>query len=755
MSPTSRAADTLPTALPSFVGRQEDTAEVRRLLGRARLLTLTGVGGVGKTRLALEVAQGARAAFPDGVWLVDLAPVRQASAVAGAVAAALRLPGDGMTPVLDHLVEYLAGRRALILLDNCEHLVDPCAHLAQVLLAAATELRVLVTSRQSLGLPGEHLFTVDPLPVPDQAVELLRERAVAVQPEFAVDATNREAVVRLCRELDGLPLAIELAAAWLRTLTVDQITDRLADRFALLSRGSRTAPPHQRTLRATLDWSYGLCTPAEQALLARLSVFAGEFTLEAAEEVCSGDGIARYEVLYLLDRLVTQSVVVVRRYRARTAYRLLETVRQYGRDRLAESGEEQRAQLQHRDYFLALAEGIAAAWCGPGQQEGLERLRNGHADFLAALDCSDAPQSRLALVAALRYHWCVGGFLGEGRQQLERALRSAPEPSPLRAQALWVAAWVAMLQGDTLAACGRLDEADRLGEEFDDVTVRGHVQGLRATLRFQQGQFDEVLPLLRTALEWHQASDDAFGFVITLYVLGVAETLAGDANADETARRAVCAAETLGDRWILAHALWVQGLQSFLRSDREASAALLRAALEAGQGFDDHTWAAQTLELLAYLAVPENEYERAANLLGSARALRQYVAISPLALAPLLTTHHARCVEHIVEALGPDAFEKALAYGGRLSTPAQAVAFALGSQTPAASPVADANPLTKRERQVSALIAKGLSNRKIAAELVVSPRTVDSHVESIRAKLHFSSRAQVAAWWAAQQAPTS
>jgi len=371
------ASGNLPAAFTSFVGRRHETAEIRRLLGARRLLTLTGVGGVGKTRLALEAAHMFGKAFPDGVWLVDLASVDDPAAVTAAVAGALRMPDLGVRPVVDQLAGYLTRQRALLILDNCEHLVDACARLVRALLPAAPELRILATSRHTLGVTGEHILAVPPLP-PDEAVALLRDRATAVHAEFAVSPPNQTEVDRLCADLDGLPLAIELAASRLRGLTVEQLADRSGSGFALLGGGSRTAPRHQRTLRGMIDWSHELCSPAEQLLWRRLSVFAGGFTLEAAEGVCAGDGIDRCEVPDLLDRLVAQSVVLTCEVEGRR-YQLLEIVRGYGRERLTESCEEGGLRLRHRDFFLSLAERIDRHWYCAGQVENLARLHVEHA----------------------------------------------------------------------------------------------------------------------------------------------------------------------------------------------------------------------------------------------------------------------------------------------------------------------------------------------------------------------------------------
>ncbi|WP_240439532.1 ATP-binding protein, partial [Streptomyces europaeiscabiei] len=385
----------LPAALTTFVGRRRDLAEVRRRLGATRLLTLTGMGGVGKTRLALE-AVASVADFVDGVWLVDLAAVRDPSLVANATATALGVPDLGTRPVIDQLAAFLAHRAPLIVLDNCEHLIDACAELAHALLSASPGLRVLATSRRALGICGEHLFAVPPL-APDDAAELLRDRATAVRPEFRITDANRAQVLRLCEGLDGLPLAIELAASRLRMLTVDEALNRLEDRFGLLTSGSRVARPHQRTLRALIDWSHELCTPTERLLWSRLSVFAGDFGLDAAEADCAGDGIGRDEVLDLLDQLVVQSIVVPTEHEGLPRYRLLGTIRQYGRERLPESGQEQQTLRRYDAFYLALAERIADGWYGPGQLESLARLRAEHANLRAALERGGDPQATLAL----------------------------------------------------------------------------------------------------------------------------------------------------------------------------------------------------------------------------------------------------------------------------------------------------------------------------------------------------------------------
>ncbi|MGW1783673.1 ATP-binding protein [Streptomyces sp. NPDC002143] len=745
----------LPASFSTFVGRWRDISEVRRLLGAARLLTLTGVGGVGKTRLALETARASRKAFRDGVWLVDLASVRDPATLAATVATALGLPDLGARPVVEQLAGYVAGRRALIVLDNCEHLVEACAELAGTLLSSAADLRILATSRQTLGIVGEHVFTLAPLSIPDEAVELLRDRAIAVRPEFQITEENLGTVTRLCADLDGLPLAIELAASRLRTLTVEQVADRLEDRFALLTGGSRTAQPRQRTLRALIDWSYELCVPAERLLWSRLSVFAGSFGLDAAEGVCAGKGIARHEVLDLLDRLVAQSVVLTTEHEGLPRYRMLETIRQYSRARLTESGDERLLLRRHRDFFLAFAEHIAADWCGPGQEEALARLRAEHANLLAALDFGDDPQATLALATALRFHWCAGGFLGEGRRRLDRALADAPEPTLTRAGALWAAAWVALLQGDLAPADRWLDEAGALGEQLEDPVVCAYVQGFRGASALYRGQLQEAASLYEGAAVAHAKLGEGTGAIFALYQLTMAQAYLGDPRAAETGRQAVATAEAHGERWGLAHAYWALGHDAWVRGDWEAGIELARAGLEIERGFNDYTGAALMLELLARITASRGDYEQAGRLLGTVRALlRGNSAI--ISASPATAENRARYEESVVTALGPAAYEKALRDGGHHDSPDRAIAYALGGD-PGTAPAAQAtatSPLTRREGEVAALVAQGMTNRQIALTLMLSRRTVDGHVENIRAKLNFGSRAQIAAWWTTNQAPT-
>ncbi|MET7474763.1 LuxR C-terminal-related transcriptional regulator [Streptomyces sp. NPDC005648] len=751
----------LPTSFTSFVGRRREIAEIRRLVKAGRLVTLTGVGGVGKSRLALETARTCGEAFPDGIWLVDLAPVDDPSAVPAAVAGALRLPDLGARPVIDRLTDFLPRQRSLLILDNCEHLIDACAELAQTLLSKAPQLRILAGSRRTLRISGEHILTVPPLP-PDDAAELLRDRASAVRPEFTVDPPDHAAATQLCADLDGLPLAIELAASRLRSLSVEQLVDRLEDRFTLLADGSGTASRQQRTLRAMIDWSYELCTPAERLLWQRLSVFAGGFTLEAAEAVCAGEGINRSEVADLLDRLVAQSVVMTDEVEGRLRHRLLGLVQQYGRDRLADSGEQHGLRLRHRFFFIAMAEQVDRNWYGSGQVESLARLRAEHANLLTALDYDADARTRLRLVTALSFHWGAGGFLSEGRARFEQALSAAPEPTPERARALLAATWVAQTQGDLAAADRWLDEAESLGELLDDPALRATAGGFRGVSAHYRGRPQESIERYEEALAVMTALGDEREATGWLLALACVQAYAGDARAAVTGRRLITAGEASGERWGRAQVLMALGHEAWARDDRRTTETLVRAALECMRGFNDYAMVARMLELLAWATADGGAPARAAGLLGAADALWRDAGSSISAFGPQMAAHHARCERAAVDALGPAAYAEAFADGGRHGGPVRALDFALAEE-PGPSPDTgtsdgpcdDPCPLSRREREVAALVAEGLSNRQIAAVLVLSPRTADRHVENILGKLGFRSRAQIAAWWAANQVVAS
>ncbi|MGY1984008.1 ATP-binding protein [Nocardia gipuzkoensis] len=756
-------AGNLPSAVTSFVGRQREIREVRALLATARLVTLTGVGGVGKTRLATEVAAASGRSFPDGAWLVDLAAVDDPQRVARAVVTSLGMPDLSHRTAEQQIVERLADRQVLLVLDNCEHLLDGCRLLCHHLLRACPGLRILTTSRELLGEAGEHVYPVSPLSMPasDESVTpvamagfdapmLLMERARAVRPDFTVTERNAGTVVRVCERLDGIPLAIELAASRLRSLPLQAILDRLEDRFALLTGGARAALPRQRTLRALIDWSYELCSPTEQLLWARLSVFVGGFTLHAAEDVCAGHDLPRAQVLDLIDHLVAQSVVVLVPAEDQTRYRLLETIREYGWQRVTEGGEGSALRDRHRDYYLAFAERIAGQWNGPGQETGLALLRADRGNLGGALEwATSSPASSreaLFLVTALRYHWCADGFLGSGRRWIDRALRLAADSDAGRISALWVAGWVMVLQGDLDAAEAVLDECAVLAAEAGDRRALGWASSLRATAAGFRGDLAAAVAGFERVIESFSEDDELVR--MTLFQLAVAYTHGHDPRACATARRAIELADRCGEQWTKSYAVWALGYDQLVRGDYDQAMASAHAALEIQREFNDHVGTALMIELLAWTAAARGEHRHAARLLGAIHAMWRRIGTSIATFGPHMSDQHTAC-EHVVS----DALSAAVVHAERVRGEGldhgQAIAYALDRSADAPQPATvQAGVLTARERQVAELLAQGLSNRGIAERLVVSPRTVDRHVENILCKLGFSSRAQVAAWTA-------
>jgi non-specific serine/threonine protein kinase len=561
----------LPAPLTSFVGRDHDRAEVTQLLASARLLTLTGVGGCGKTRLALEVARQ----HPDAVSLVELAALDEPTLVPQAVASALGVRESSMQPLLTTIVAALRPRRLLLVLDNCEHLLDACAHLANALLTACPDLRILATSRETLGIPGEVSWRVPSLAVPPlghsvtaeevgayEAAQLFVQRARSFSPGFTIGERNAGAIARICNEVDGIPLAVELAAALLRGLSVDDIADRLDQRFKLLTGGSRAALPRQRTLRATIDWSYDLLSDAERALFVRLSIFAGRWLLEAAEHVCAGDGIEREQVLELLLHLVDKSLVVADEdHDGRQRYRLLDTLREYGRERLLAGGGSEAVHRQHARFYLALAERAEPELNQPRQAAWIERLAFEESEMWAALVRLAARgeiQDALRLAAVLGRFWQLRGHLHEGRRRLGSllALPGAEAPTLARAKVLDAAGALALYQGD-MAATRAL-----LGESLMLYRQQRHASGV-AWVLFHLGWMSHdhqreraARRFLREALDLFRVLDDRRGVARALNALGMVAMVEGDLDlACELHRESLDLSRAIGDGWAVAWAL--------------------------------------------------------------------------------------------------------------------------------------------------------------------------------------------------------
>ena len=605
-SPAPHAPAALPNNLPvmlsSFVGRERELAEVRGLMESERLVTLTGAGGCGKTRLGLQAASEVLERFPDGAWWVELAPLAEAELVGAAIAESLGVrPLPGVTE-LQAAGAYLSSRRALVVLDNCEHLLEACATAAESLLKAAPQVVVLATSRAPLGAQGETDWRVPSLSLPDpvsngelagsDAVSLFMERARHARPDFALTGENAAAVAGVCSELDGLPLAIELAAARLRMLSVDQIATELADRFRLLTGGPRTAQPRLQTLRASVDWSHDLLSDEERVLLRRLSVFAGGFTLDAVNEVCAGDQVEPGRILELLGSLVDQSLVIAAEQDHAARYRLLETVRQYGVERLAEAGEEEMLRGRHRDFFLVLAEQAAPELETARQREWLELLDPEAANLAAAIDHAlrSEPALALRLCAALYVWWSTRGRFAEAELAQSRALEACGEREPaLRGRLLRGRAWTANRAGHYHAAEAHATEALALAEEVGDrgTAARARCQ-LGAAMAFREPALARAE--LNRAVELARAAGDDWALVNAKQLIMTTHVIQADhVQAAATNDEVAALAERIGDpfhvarRWLWpAHMADFDGRLSEARETVERGRAALSAVGEPG-----------------------------------------------------------------------------------------------------------------------------------------------------------------------------
>lgn len=719
----------LPERLTSFVGREEETEQVSELLVVSRLVTLAGPGGSGKTRLAVEVGATLAAVYRDGVWLVDLAPLSDAALVPQSVAAALWVPEDPLRPLLDTLVDSLRERELLLVVDNCEHLIEASAELAETLLSAAPGLRILATSREPLGVPGETVLEIPPLPAPDpgsveagpealmryDAVRLFVDRATAAQPGFELTAHNVRAVAEICSELEGLPLALELAAARVRALGVEAIAARLGDQLALLSPGRRIGLPKERSFRAAVTWSYDLLRGQERRVFERLSVFAGGFSLEAAETVASGGAVEAPDVADLVAGLVDRSLVQ-RPGSSSARYRLLEPLRQYATERLATHGEADAVRRRHLQFFLAMAEGAAPALRGLAQRTCLDELEREHDNLGAALasaaELGDT-DGGLRLAAALGPYWQRRGHFSEGRQRLRLALSANQEPSLARATALVEAASLAFFQcdyhemlehaqkalglyrqagdrwgaayalgkqglaasrlGDPDTARASFDESLRLFRDLNDQWGVATTLGYLGFTAVTQGALEKAEATYGDSLTWFREQGDYSGVGLALGALGDLAALRGDlARAEALVREGLEAVQKVGDRWATARAHAGLARLTLLRGNTREAAELYRRALGAFVDLGDREDSAICLEGLAQLASQAGDPRRAAELFAAADLHAFDIAFSNPTAEP---GGYERRISALRSQLGED-FTRAWARG-RAMTLEQAREFAL------------------------------------------------------------------------------
>ncbi|RDI16227.1 non-specific serine/threonine protein kinase [Rhodococcus sp. AG1013] len=758
----------LPTELTSFVGRRTELSQVRDSLSAARLVTLTGIGGVGKTRLALRAAAAAQRAVPDGVWLVELGELRDPALVIEQIATSLGVRDQSARPVREVLVDVLAPRTTLLVLDNCEQVIAAVADVAQTLLTRCPKLRILATSREALGIGGESVIRVSPLTTPEpddtlsrrnvsrfDAMTLFAERASSAVPGFELTDENRGVVAAICARLDGLPLAIELAAPRIRTLSPEQILQRLTDRYTLLTRGSRSAPTRQQTLRGAIGWSYDLCTSAEQQLWGRLSVFAGSVDLGAAEYVCGGDG-APDNPLDTMTALVDKSILICEGSNGEVRFRMLDTIRDYGRDAITHADRYQDLRRRHREWYQRLTLAAEAEWIGPRQLDWITRLERELPNLREALEfgLSERDGSALQIAAALYEFWRSRGLVSEGRRWLDRTLAQPRRVSTVeRAKAIFAASEFAAIQGDLAAADTWVAEAHALevpGAGVDPLT-HAFVAAAEGFVAVAGGDLNRARECLEEATEVPEVPDDLPPRIYALLLLGWVYQMSGQtARALANHEKVLAITESHGESVYRSYALAAMGIALWRHGDSDYALQQLEKALLLTRPVDNLITTSTCLQALAWITAERNDSRRAAVMMGAAAELRHTVGSPPI-LFPSLLPYEEQSERKARRALGARAFETAYREGRSLDLEA-AIAFALGERSDDRTAAARApTDLTKREQQVAELVAEGLTNKAIAARLVLSQRTVDGHVEHVLTKLGFTSRAQIAAWVVEQE----
>jgi predicted ATPase/DNA-binding CsgD family transcriptional regulator len=770
------------------IGRRAEQAEIRRrLLGEDRLVSVTGLSGAGKTTLVRAVAGELERSFPDGLVVVDLdgggarrvpdaadlpadrpaAPpgdplgASEARWVEEVLVGAVRGPvGGRRRPEPGALEEALGGRRVLLVLDGCDGLEQPLARLLGRVLAASPGLRVLATCRQPLRVTGEAVVPLGPLALPEPAavgdpamladvesVQLFVERATRRLPSFRLTEDNAEAVAGICVALDGLPLAIALAAGRVLALSPHEIRERLGDRFRLLGRGDPEGPPRHQGLRAAVEATYASCPEQEQALWRRLTVFAGSFELTAVETVCAGEGIESHDVLDLVDSLLERSVLDREEAGPRAVrYRLPQSLAAFALERLSRE-ERERWRGRHLAWCADLVGSSYRGWVGPRQADLVARVRAEHPNLRAALEHAlDRPEllsTAVRMVVALEPVWWVGGRLGEARLWADRVLAGPAEAmsGQQRAEVLRLAAWFAVLQGDT-----------RRGEELlaqvagPELLETSRWLLVRAALAARRGRPDETEALLGRSVVRAQVDGDVAVEATAWLLRALARALLGDSrSAAEAAGECILLAERGGEGHLRSQALAVRALSALDDGDPDSAALVGAEAVRLAARLDDRFATTVVLEVLVWVAAARGEAERAAVLLGAAdRGWRELRL--PAERLPLVAARRRSVTATLHRALGAAETRRCQERGASWDR-ATASRFAAGEDVQP-QPREPESPLSPREREVAALLARGLSNREIAKELVISPRTAQGHVENILRKLDFSSRTQVAAWMA-------
>ena len=759
----------LPLEINTTVGRRQESADIRRLMESHRLVTLTGAGGIGKTRTSLHVARALRRTFADGAWFVELGSVTEGSPVAPAVLETLKVNDSSSRHPDDVLLDHLRGRHVLLVLDNCEHLLDQAAMLVDTLLHELAGVHVLASSRQALGVPGEATYGLEPLPLPDiddgadpvlipasTAVELFAVRANAAAPGFEITPANYLDVARLCVRLEGLPLSIELAAARLRVMTIDELLNRLDDRFRMLRGARHIGSERHQTMSATVAWSHDLCTTQERVLWRRASVFRGTFSLAAAEDVASGDELPQVDVLEALQGLVDKSVVRATLRAGEMRFSMLETIREFGAERLAGTEEADAIRQAHVRWAAGLVQEASDTWFGPRQVEVAERLRFEQSNIRAALEfcCTHPEHARTGLgIAGLPwFHWIAAGHLSEGRRWLERLLLGDSTPTPERALALGTTAFISTTQGEPERGAEAAVECEELGVQLGLPRIAAFGTHMRSLAAFIAGSADDATALFEEAAARYAACNEGGALSSTLAVQQAAmQALLGDvAGAAGRLSELDGEMEALGEQWIYSHALWIRALLHLTLGEFDEASRLVRRSIELKLPFRDSLGLALALDAYAWILAAQGSAERAAWTLGVATGIWSTIGIT-LFGSGFFTDRRAECEASARAALGDEAFEEEAGRGAVVPLK-QALAVLLEPAgmprraVPSPSRRRDGFQLTRREHEVARLVAEGLSNPEIAERLVISQRTAEGHVENILRKLDFRSRTQVAAW---------
>jgi len=760
----SHAVSNLPVELTGFVGRRQDRSDVRRLLSSSRLVTLTGFGGIGKTRLAVRVAGELSRLYADGVCFVPLGDLSDPDLVPDTVAAALGFQDLASSFDAQRLAERLLEHEMLLILDNCEHLVDACADLAGVLLRHCPRLHILATSREALRIQGEAVRPLLPLSVPSrvegalagleayESIQLMVDRAGQVAPGFAISDQNAAAVIEICRHLDGIPLALELAAVRLRAMSPAELLHELRTHWQSLDVGIRAAPDRHRTMTACLSWSHALCEPDEQEFWALLSVFAGGMEMDAIQYMAAGtpSALPPDRVAHVIESLVDKSILIAEQGKDRMRYRMLEVIRRFGVSRLEDAGRLAATRARHRDWAAEMLTLFDEQWTSEQQLGAMTRVRREVANIRAALQfCVHEPGQAAAgldLAGRLRKYSMSYGWFSEDRLWLERLLPEVLEASPVRFGGLHAACWSAVLQGDREAAGTLLVEVHELAAQLDEPSLSRAAQ-VAGWHDIFLGDLSSAVQHLERAVEGFRAMGWSAEVADTLVFLGMAHGFAGDYDKAAAAHEECLKVCVDGaNAWARSYALLWGGLVNWEMGERDKALLWEKESLRLKRQMQEPFGVALCLEALACIE-SDRVAQRAAIMFGAATSLLTMTGTTPAALPGLLTYHEASEAK-LRKSLGAHDFERSFDHGAAMSVD-DAVAFALEEDLPTRSTNRDesgAAVLTRREREIALLIAEGLSNKDIASRLVISKRTAEGHVEHILTKLGFTSRTQVATW---------